>query len=263
MNAVDTPPIVVGIVNVTPDSFYDGGRYPDLVRHALQLVEEGADWLDIGGESTRPGADAITAEEECARVLPLITALANTVPISIDTTKPLVAKRALQKGASIINDVSGLCNPQMVALTQDAWGTVVMHNRGTPQTMGSMTQYPDLVSNVRDHLVEAPQRAKSPNVCIDPGIGFAKTADQSVTLIRHLNAFVQTGFPVFLGASRKSFIGQTLNLPDPDARLYGSLAAVAAAHARGVRVFRVHDVAPTKQLLGLLQAIDSPPAPYI
>ena len=147
-------PLVVGIVNVTPDSFYDGGRHEDPIQHALRLIDEGADWLDIGGESTRPGAQAVSAEEECARVLPIITALKGSIPLSIDTHKPAVARRALAAGATILNDVTGLADPEMVAISSDAQTTIVMHSRGTPETMGQLVDYDNVVRDVTRWLIE-------------------------------------------------------------------------------------------------------------
>jgi len=255
-------PLVVGIVNATPDSFYDGGRlgvggdHGALIAHALHLVDEGADWIDVGGESTRPGATPVDAEAECQRVLPIVAALRDVVPVSIDTTKPSVAARALAAGARIINDVSGLASDEMCAVSADAQATVVMHTRGTPRTMASLTAYDDLVHEVVDFLVERSRRARSAEIWIDPGIGFAKTAEQSLALLRGLDRLVATGLPVFVGASRKSFIGHTLGLTDPAQRLPGSLGAAAAAWARGARALRVHDVAQTRQLLDMLVAID-------
>ena len=260
-------PLVVGIVNVTPDSFYDGGRYPSPIAHAEQLLAAGADWLDIGGESTRPGAASVDAEEECRRVLPVIEALAGQVPISIDTTKPAVASAALHAGATILNDVSGLTDPELISMSADFEATVIMHSRGTPQSLegptayGALgaTDYADSVLQVRDFLLERAAAARSKTVYLDPGIGFAKSAAQSLTLLRHLPALVRTGYPVFVGASRKSFIGQTLDLADPDDRLPGSLAAAASAYHHGAAALRVHDVAATRQVVDLLSAIGTAP----
>jgi dihydropteroate synthase len=252
--------IVVGILNATPDSFFDGGQHPDLIAHGHKLIEEGADWLDIGGESTRPGAPAIDAEEECRRILPIIRGLAGTVPLSVDTAKPKVAARALKAGASIINDVSGLAHPEMAAVTADAWATIVMHMRGTPKTMSNQTSYDDVVSEVADWLQNRATRARSPNIWLDPGIGFAKTAQQSLLLIAQLQGLVERGLPVLVGASRKSFIGHTLHLPPATDRLGGSIAAAIAAWQNGANAIRVHDVAATRQALDLLHAIES--APY-
>ncbi len=256
MGAVRRRPIVVGILNATPDSFFDGGRHEDLVAHGRRLIAQGADWLDVGGESTRPGAAFVDAEEECRRILPIISALADTVPISVDTAKAQVAARALAAGARIINDVTGLSDPEMAAVTADAEATIVMHMRGTPQSMRGLTDYSCVVTEVTAWLVERAARAQSEVVWIDPGIGFAKTAAQSLELIAGTDRLVATGYPVLVGASRKSFIGQTLDIPDAEQRLPGSLAAAAAAWSGGADALRVHDVRETRQLLDLLYAVD-------
>lgn len=251
-------PIILGIVNVTPDSFYDGGRYRDLVAHARRLVSEGADWIDVGGESTRPGAAPVSEAEELQRVLPVLAGLAEVgVPLSIDTTKPGVARAAAAAGATILNDVRGLQDPEMVEVSALFEKTIIMHSRGTPQTMRGLNDYTDLIAEVRDVLLDRAAQCQSPEVWLDPGIGFAKTAAQSLSLLRHLSAFVETGLPVLVGASRKSFIGRTLTLPDTDDRLAGSLAAAAAAVQRGAAAVRVHDVRPTRDVLDLLYAIEN------
>ena len=249
-------PIVMGIVNVTPDSFFDGGRNGDGIAHAESLIEAGADWIDVGGESTRPGAQSVDAETEWARVRPVIEALAHQIPISIDTSKAEVAAKALRQGAQIINDVTGLSDPEMAAVTADAAHAVIMHMRGTPSTMRTLTHYDDVSEMVCQWLCERAAKAQAETVWIDPGIGFAKTAQQSLELLANMERFVTTGHPVLLGASRKSFIGHTLDIPDADDRLGGSLAAAASAWAKGVQAFRVHDVGETRQLLDLLYAID-------
>lgn len=251
-------PLVVGILNCTPDSFFDGGRYTAFdaqLAAAHQMIQDGADVLDVGGESTRPGAAPVDAEEECRRVLPVLAALRDDVPLSIDTTKPIVAERAAEAGATWLNDVNGLTDPRLADVSAAFEATVVMHTRGTPRTMGQHTQYDSVVDDVCAFLAAAAARARSPHVYIDPGIGFAKTAAQSLTLLQATPRLVALGWPVYIGASRKSFIGQTLSLPDPNDRLVGSLAAVAAAYAGGATVFRVHDVRETRQLLDMLHAI--------
>lgn len=253
-------PIVVGILNLTPDSFHDGGRHGSLtvaVQAAEEMIAQGADWIDIGGESTRPGAAEVDAQEELRRVLPLVTELASRLPISIDTRKPEVARRALRAGASILNDVSGLALPEMAALSADFKTTVVMHMRGEPATMREHTRYEDLLGEVCAMLVERASRARSAEVWIDPGIGFAKTARQSARLLAHTDRLVATGLPVLIGASRKSFLGQLLDVPTSGQRLVPSLAAAAMAWQLGARAFRVHDVGPTRQLLDTLWAMDS------
>lgn len=247
-------PIVMGVVNCTPDSFFDGGAY-DPVAQARRLIAEGADWIDVGGESTRPGAAPVDEEEELRRVLPVIRSVAAERPVSVDTTRPRVAAAALAAGATILNDIDGLANPEMAAISAEYWGVVVMHRRGDPRTMRGLTDYDDVVAEVRQRLVEAAGRARCARIWIDPGIGFAKTPAQSLRLLHHLDQLVNTGLPVLVGASRKSFIGATLGLPDPADRLPGSLAAAAAAWLAGASVLRVHDVAATRQALDLLWAI--------
>jgi dihydropteroate synthase len=254
--SVRASPIVMGIVNVTPDSFHDGGQYGDGIRHAEALIAAGADWIDVGGESTRPGAASVDIDTEWSRVRPVIEAFGQQLPVSIDTSKPEVAARALKAGARIINDVTGLSNPGMAAVTADAETTIVMHMRGTPKSMGSLTRYDDLVDDITQWLCERAQIAQSTSVWIDPGIGFAKTAEQSLRLLRHTDRLVDTGFPVLIGASRKSFIGKILAIEDTENRLSGSLAAVACAWYRGAQAFRVHDVAETRQLLDLICAVE-------
>ena len=248
-------PLVMGILNATPDSFYDGGRYDNLEQRGLQLIADGADWIDIGGESTRPGAESISVEEECKRVLPVIAALRGKVPLSIDTSKPEVARRAALAGATILNDVRGLSSPGMIDVTAHFETTIVMHSRGTPKTMTSLTKYENLIEEVISSLCESAKKAKSPRVWIDPGIGFAKTPQQSLMLLKNTSKFVDTGYPVLLGASRKSFIGHTIGRIDSEDRLAGSLAAVAAGFYSGATAFRVHDVRETTDLIRLLWEI--------
>ena len=220
--------VVVGILNLTPDSFHDGGRHGGLegaLAAAHAMLQAGADWIDVGGESTRPGAAPVDADEERRRVLPVIGALRDLCPVSVDTRKAAVAAAALRAGASIVNDVSGLADPDMPAVTADAQATVVMHSRGTPLTMAGLTAYDDVVAEVRDELLARAALARSAQIWLDPGLGFAKTAHQSLALLHHLDELVRTGLPVLLGASRKSFIGHALGQPDPADRLAGSLAA--------------------------------------
>ena len=251
-----TRPIVMGIVNVTPDSFFDGGRHGNGVAHAQALIEAGADWIDVGGESTRPGAKPVDAETEWNRVRPVIEAFANTIPVSIDTSKAKVAARALGSGARIVNDVTGLSDPEMAAVTADAEHAIIMHMRGTPTTMGALTHYEDVTDHVLQWLRERAELARAKTVWIDPGIGFAKTAKQSLSLLKNTRRFVESGRPVLIGASRKSFIGHTLDIPNADDRLGGSLAAIASAWASGAQAFRVHDVKESRQLLDILYAIE-------
>jgi dihydropteroate synthase len=260
-------PSIMGIVNVTPDSFYDGGRFASAekaVEHGLRLVEEGASILDIGGASSRPGAQTVSHEEETRRILPVIAGCAKktSVPISVDTTRSFVARAAAAEGATWINDISaGRADAGMKQFIAESGCTVVlMHSRGTPQTMQQCTGYGDVVNEVKNELIASatafceagvPKR----KIVIDPGIGFAKTAEQNVALLHGCGAFVATGFPVLVGTSRKSFVGHITGR-QAENRLAGTLGSVAAAFLRGVRMFRVHDVAATLDFLKVLRAIE-------
>jgi dihydropteroate synthase len=256
----------MGIVNVTPDSFSDGGRFLDpeaAVGHGLRLLEEGADIIDIGGESTRPGAAAVPAEVEAERVVPVIAALARRAPralLSVDTAKPAVARAALEAGAAIVNDVSGAADPGMLPLVAAAGAAVVlMHRRGTPATMQLDTAYDDVVADVRAYLEGRAAAARAAGVAgehilLDPGIGFGKDAAGNLRLLRALPALARLGHAVVVGASRKSFIGALSGAPAGD-RLAGSLAVLADAAALPRLVVRVHDVAATVQFLTLLAAV--------
>jgi len=256
---------VMGVLNRTPDSFYDGGRFADLdaaLAAGERMAEQGADLIDVGGESTRPGAEPVEAEEQSRRVLPVIEALARRalVPLSIDTTHAAVARRALDAGAELVNDVSALEDPEMPALVAArAAGVVLMHRRGTARTMQLDTRYADLPADVGAFLRAAAERARAAGVpaeriFVDPGLGFGKSADGSLTLLRRLGQLARLGHPIVVGASRKSFIGQVLELP-VEQRLAGSLAAAAAAAWLGAHVVRVHDVAPTVQVVRLIDAL--------
>jgi dihydropteroate synthase len=267
MNVFAQPFAIMGIVNVTPDSFYDGGRFASAekaVEHGLRLVEEGASILDIGGASSRPGAQTVSHEEETRRILPVIAGCAKktSVPISVDTTRSFVARAAAAEGATWINDISaGRADAGMKQFIAESGCTVVlMHSRGTPQTMQQCTGYGDVVNEVKNELIASatafceagvPKR----KIVIDPGIGFAKTAEQNVALLHGCGAFVATGFPVLVGTSRKSFVGHITGR-QAENRLAGTLGSVAAAFLRGVRMFRVHDVAATLDFLKVLCAIE-------
>lgn len=249
-------PAVMGIVNVTPDSFSDGGRFLDpaaAVDHGRRLISEGADVVDVGGESTRPGAEPVAQEEELRRVLPVVEALAPEVRVSIDTTKPTVAEAAVGAGATLINDVSSSLWP----VARDCGvGWVAMHMRGEPRTMQDAPRYTDVVREVLEFLVEravAAREAGVGEVWIDPGIGFGKTLEHNLSLLRHLDRLVDTGYPVLVGTSRKSGLGALLARSDgveevpADDRLEGSLATATWAMLRGVAMVRAHDVLPTVQ----------------
>jgi len=247
----------MGVLNVTPDSFSDGGRWLDpdaAVAHGRTLAAEGADVVDVGGESTRPGAAEVPVEEELRRVVPVIEALAPTVRVSIDTRKREVAEAALDAGASIVNDVSASLYD--VAAVHEA-GWVAMHMRGTPLTMQQEAAYDDVVSEVREFLVHRVRLALAAGVrefWIDPGLGFAKTADHNLSLLARLDELVATGHPVLVGASRKSFIGRLTGHAPVDDRLEGSLALAVWAMEKGVAMVRVHDVRATVQAARLVAA---------
>lgn len=253
----------MGVLNVTPDSFYDGGRYYDraaAIRRGEQMIAEGADIVDVGGESSRPGADAVAEDEELRRVLPVVAALAPLVRVSIDTMKPAVAAAALEAGASLVNDVA--CRLGEVAARAGA-GLVVMHMRGTPQTMQDHPHYDDVVDEVFDHLAQAAARARALGVAevyVDPGIGFGKTLEHNLALLRALPELVGAGAPVLVGTSRKSFIGRLLAAPGadplpPEERFEGSLATAVWAMAHGAAIVRVHDVAATARAARLVEGI--------
>lgn len=244
---------IMGVVNVTPDSFSDGGKFfstEAAVRQAEQLIADGADLLDIGGESTRPGSEEVSAEEEIRRVVPVIEQLAkkHQTPISIDTTKAAVAAAAVQAGAALINDISGLrFDPQMAAVAAAAKVPVcLMHTSGRPKTMQQKTDYHDLMGEIIDYLATGLAIAKNAGILtekilVDPGLGFGKTAAQNLEIIDKLAELRVLGRPILIGPSRKSFIGQVLDLPLAE-REEGSAAAAAAAIARGADLVRVHDV---------------------
>jgi dihydropteroate synthase len=263
-----TIPQVMGVLNATPDSFSDGGRYDSLetgLAQALRLIGQGADILDIGGESTRPGAAPVTAEDEIARVVPLIAAVRaqSPIPISIDTMKPQVARAAMAAGASIWNDVAALTAPGALACAAELGCQVMlMHMLGEPRTMQAHPRYDDVVAEVTGHLAARAQAAMAAGVAreaiwLDPGIGFGKTLAHNLALLAHLDRIVALGFPVLLGVSRKSFLAAIdPSAKDPQARLPGSLAAALAGVRAGVAALRVHDVAETVQALKVWAAIE-------
>ena len=259
-------PLVMGILNVTPDSFSDGNRYMALegaVERALELEREGADIIDIGGESTRPNAPAVGLEEELSRVVPVIEALAGrlAVPISVDTYKAQVARAACAAGAEIVNDVSGLCfDPDMAqAVAQAGAGLVVMHTRGTPDRMQADTRYTDLIAEVTDYLLASLTLARDAGIpdsriAIDPGIGFGKSKEGNLELIRRLSEFLPLGRPILVGPSRKSFIGAVLGSAERD-RTFGTAAVVAVSILNGASIVRVHDVAAMRDVALMTRAL--------
>jgi dihydropteroate synthase len=261
------PTLVMGIVNVTPDSFSDGGRFlaaDAAVDHALRLVEEGADILDIGGESTRPGAETVDEAEEIRRVVPVIDRLVGRteVPVSIDTQKPGVAEAALAAGAAIVNDIAANREDDSMwrLVAREKAGYIAMHMLGSPQSMQENPVYADVVSEVAAFLAERLERLQAAGVdpeqvVFDPGIGFGKTLEHNLALLGGLSGFTSLTRPILLGASRKSFMGRLLGIETAD-RLPGSLACACHAVSAGVQIVRVHDVVETVQTVRLMEAIN-------
>jgi len=255
----------MGVLNVTPDSFSDGGRYSvaeDALKQALLLEEQGADVIDIGGESTRPGSPSVSIEEELSRVIPALKLISkeSKVPISIDSYKPAVIKEALNNGASIINDISGLTDPQIrqIAVKEQA-PVIIMHMQGTPQNMQKEPHYDDVVEEVKDFLKTQAEKViaeglDKSKVIIDPGIGFGKTLEHNLQVLRNLSKFKTLGFPLLVGTSRKSFIG-ALSGAEVDDRLPGTIASNCAAVAAGAEILRVHEVGAIKQAVQVTEAV--------
>ncbi len=259
--------VIMGVINVTPDSFSDGGAFPDAyaaVEHGLKLAAEGAEILDLGGESTRPGAAAVSADEEIRRVLPVIEGLAGrtSAALSIDTSKASVARAALAAGAEIINDVSALqADPAMAALAAETGaGTILMHMRGTPQTMQNNPSYGDVVAEVAEFLRERLDAARAAGIAadrlaIDPGIGFGKTVEHNLQLIAGLGRLAALGHPVVLGASRKSFLATAAACPDVAERDSPTIALTALGRKLGARIFRVHSVRANTAALRVTESV--------
>ena len=257
-------PRVMGIVNVTPDSFSDGGKFnrsDKAIAHAMQLVEEGADILDIGGESTRPGATPVPLEEELKRVLPVIKALAQAgVPLSIDTYKPEVMRAAIDSGVDMVNDVRALQAPNaMEIVAKSHVGVCLMHMQGLPQNMQVDPQYADVVLEVMEFLAARLQTAEAAGISrnrllLDPGFGFGKRTAHNLTLLNHLSSLQSLGIPLLVGLSRKSVLGQVAGL-DVDERLHASIAASVLSAIKGANIVRVHDVKPTVDALKVVAAV--------
>jgi dihydropteroate synthase len=260
-------PLIMGVVNITPDSFSDGGRFfagPAALDQARALAAAGADILDIGGESTRPGADPVPLEEELRRVVPVIDTLSRelSLPIAIDTYKAPVARAALAAGASLINDISALrFDAEMAPLAAAQQVPVVlMHMQGTPKNMQAHPHYHDLLGEIKTFFQERLEYAVSQGiprelVILDPGIGFGKTWRHNLEILNHLDAFLDLGCPLLVGPSRKAFIGQILGLPNGEVRDIGTLAALGVAALRGARIIRTHNAAYARQFLAVLTAI--------
>ena len=254
---------IMGILNITPDSFSDGGRFLNIdaaVRHALQMQQDGADIIDIGGESSRPNAAPVSVSEEIRRVIPVIQKLRSLlqIPISIDTTKPEVAAAALNVGARIINDITGFSSDEMIRVACDnRAAVVVMHMQGTPQTMQKSPVYADVVGEIISFFKERIKKLKTAGIdeiTIDPGIGFGKTLAHNLEIFRNIDKFCALGYPVLIGASRKSFISGISGVGLDD-RLSGSLAGACASVLKGASVVRVHDVKETRRALDIVDAI--------
>ena len=261
-------PVIVGILNVTPDSFSDGGDFLDpeaAAEHAAAMLDEGAGILDLGGESTRPGSDRVSQEEEIRRVVPVIQRILAARPeavISVDTYRAGTATAALEAGARLINDVTALRgDPSMTSVVKEAACPVIlMHMQGEPKTMQDEPHYEDVVREVRDFLARRAELAisagvRQENVILDPGIGFGKNLEHNLTLLRNLDAVVDLGFPVLIGASRKRFIGEITGVRVARERFFGTLATTVLAYERGVTYFRVHDVRANREALAVAEAV--------
>jgi dihydropteroate synthase len=258
----------MGVLNVTPDSFSDGGRYLDphaALAHALEMVEEGADLIDIGAESSRPGAEPVSETEELRRLIPVVREVCRrvSVPVSVDTTKAAVAAAAIEAGAAMVNDISaGQADPAMMPVVAEAGAAVVlMHMQGTPQTMQQAPRYGSVVEEVRDFLGSRMQAAvqagiAADQILLDPGIGFGKNLGHNLTLLDRLDSFQSLGRPILVGVSRKAFIGAVLGRRADD-RLMGTAAAVAASLLRGAKVVRVHDVRAMQDVVRMIHAIQN------
>ncbi|MEK7293884.1 MAG: dihydropteroate synthase [Nitrospirota bacterium] len=261
-------PMVMGVLNVTPDSFSDGGRYLDpgaAVKHALEMVDEGADLIDIGAESSRPGAEPVPEAEELRRLIPVVQEVCRrvSVPVSVDTTKAAVVRAAIDAGAAMVNDISACrADPAMPAVVAETGaGLVLMHMQGTPQTMQQAPCYGSVVDDVRDFLHARMQAAvqagvAADHILLDPGIGFGKNLDHNLTLLARLDALQSLGRPILVGVSGKAFVGEVLGRRTDD-RLMGTAAAVAIAVFRGAGVVRVHDVKAMQDVVRMVYAIQS------
>ncbi len=258
--------IIMGVLNITPDSFSDGGRFFDTdkaIEHGLETAGEGAAIIDIGAESTRPGAEPVSTDEQIRRVIPVIEALIKKtdVPISIDTNKSEVAEAALEAGAAMINDITALGDERMGDLAAEQQVPVVlMHMQGTPATMQIEPKYEDVVGEVLQFLLERAQRAEKfgiskERIFIDPGIGFGKTLEHNLELLRNIDKFIATGYRVLVGTSRKSFIGKITGKEKPSDRIFGTAASVALCVAKGVSIVRVHDTAEMNDVVKVVHAI--------
>ncbi|MBI9016098.1 MAG: dihydropteroate synthase [Phycisphaerae bacterium] len=261
-------PVIMGILNATPDSFSDGGHFVDIdiaVAHGLQMVADGAKIIDVGGESTRPGSQAVSVTEQIKRVVPLIKGIANqcNVAISIDTTSCEVAKAALEAGASIVNDVSALLFDDKLAdlIAEQGCPIILMHMQGKPENMQRQPEYENVVEEVKKFLVERiafclSSGIKKQQIIIDPGIGFGKTTEHNLLLIKHIDAFSELGVPVLIGHSRKRFIGDILGIENAADRTFGNAAVVGYCVSKECQILRVHDVKETREVVDMTAAIN-------
>lgn len=264
-NLVSSRPLVMGIINVTPDSFSDGGLFASTesaLRHAAQLIEEGADLLDVGGESTRPGGTPVSVQEELHRIIPVVKALSSmNTPVSVDTSKPEVMRAAIEAGAVMINDVNALRAPgALEAIAEGGVAVCLMHMQGDPLSMQANPQYNDVVAEVKDFLRQRLNAAEAAGIpcerlVIDPGFGFGKTLSHNIELLRHLDQFMDMGVPVLVGLSRKSMLGKITGNEVGD-RIHASVAAALLARAKGARILRVHDVKATRDALAVYDAVN-------
>jgi len=260
-------PVIMGILNVTPDSFYDGGKLctPDVaIAHALRLVDEGADIVDVGGESTRPYSDATPVEEELRRVIPVVNGIRarSTVFLSIDTYKATVAREAINAGADMINDVSGLTfDPAMGdVVAESGVPVVIMHIRGMPKEMQVSPQYEDVIGEIKEFFIDRVRFARQcgvdgKNIILDPGIGFGKRLQDNLTIIRDIHRFKELGYPIMIGTSMKAFIGKLAGSPELEERVEGTLASLAISLWNGADIVRVHDVKKAKKVATLVHAV--------
>lgn len=255
--------IIMGVLNVTPDSFSDGGLFVDAdeaIKHAKQMVEDGAEIIDIGGESSRPGSESVSEEEELKRVKPVIQELVNqvNVPVSIDTYKPAVAEECIKLGVHLVNDITGLRNKEMIRVVADYQvPVIIMHMKGMPKNMQENPAYKDVVSEIKEFLGERISEAMSAgikDIVIDPGIGFGKTTAHNLQVLKRLGELKSLGCPILVGPSRKSFIGNITGLPVNE-RLEGTLAAISIAIMNGANIVRVHDVKACKRAVQIADAI--------
>jgi dihydropteroate synthase len=260
-------PVIMGIINTTPDSFYPGSRVPDTrtaVKRAMEMLDSGASIIDIGGESSRPGAEAIDWQEEVRRVVPVVRGIRELRPeaiISVDTYNRNTALQALSEGADIVNDITGLIDPAMIeVVAKNEAAVIIMHMKGTPSTMNQLTNYSDVVSQVKEQLLERCEKAvaggvREEAIILDPGIGFAKNALQSLEILRKITDFTCLKYPVLVGHSRKSLIGYVSGLPVEE-RLEETLAVSTYLYMKGVKILRVHDVEEHRRIFDILKLID-------